>query len=295
MQLPKVDLNLFVVFDVVYTERNLTRAAQVLFVTQPAVSNALKRLRQIFDDPLFVRTPQGVTPTPVADNISAAVKEALHLLNTSLTEGQVFDPATSDKTFRLSVYDYAEAVLMPRLMAQLAEPAPGISVECFSVPRNDLGRELTSGRLDFALDLPLFAVPQLCRQQLNTERYVCTVRRDHPSVGSKLTLEQYLELEHIHVSGRREGIGHVDIALDRLGRRRKIKLRMKNYMSGPRVVASTNLALTIPRTLATMHDMKILELPFSVASLDQYLYWHKSADLDQANMWMRGILLGLLG
>ncbi len=295
MPLPNVDLNLFIVFDVVYEQRNLTRAARILNITQPAVSNALKRLRGAFNDPLFVRTPHGVAPTPVADNISTSVKEALHLLNISLAEGDVFAPSISDRTFTFSVNDLDEVIVMPKLMDQLADLAPRVSIECFTVPRRDLESELAAGSLDFALDVPLFSTRQLCRRQLSTERYVCIVRPGHPAVGSELTLDQYLDLEHIHVSGRRGGVGHVDRALDRLGRQRNIQLRMQNYMAGPQVVASTNLALTIPLSLAIMYDMKMLELPFTVETLDQFLYWHKSADKDQANIWMRGILLGLLG
>ncbi len=295
MRLPKVDLNLFTVFDVVYREGNLTRAARVLNVTQPAVSNALSRLRRVFEDPLFVRTPHGVSPTPVADNISGQVKEALHLLNVSLTEGEVFSPLTSDKSFRFGVHDFDEAILIPKLMEQLAALAPRVSIECYSVPRKDLESELSSGSLDFALDVALFSTVQLCRQQLNTQQYVCVVRPNHPGVGARLTLEQYLELEHIHVSGRPRGVGHVDMALDRLGQRRKIKLRMKNYLPGLQVVASTDLSLTIPGNLARMYRMKILEMPFNVEPLEQYLYWHKSADRDQASTWMRDILFGQLG
>jgi len=295
MRLPSIDLNLFVVFDAIYTERNLTRAARVLFVTQPAVSNALKRLRQVFNDPLFVRTPRGVTPTPVADGISGAVKEALNLLNISLTEGQDFRPETSGKAFRFSVRDYDEAILIPKLMEQLAVLAPGVSIECYPVPRGQLENELASGALDFALDVPLFSAPQLCRHPLGAERYVCMVRPGHPISGSRLTLDKYLALEHIHISGRRRGVGHVDMALEMLGRQRNIKLRMKNYMAGPQVVANTDLALTLPSNLASMYDLQLFEVPFNVDTLNQYLYWHKSTDQDQASIWMRTLLLGLLG
>jgi DNA-binding transcriptional LysR family regulator len=295
MKLPKVDLNLFVVFDTVYTERNLTRAARVLHITQPAVSNALKRLRAAFSDPLFVRTPRGVAPTPVADHIAGRVKEALNMLNLSLTEGEKFAPMRSEKVFALAVHDIDEAVLAPRLMERLGNRAPAISIECVSVPRDELERELASGSLDFALDVPLFSVPLLCRQLVSRERYVCAVRPGHPATAEPLTLERYLDLNHIHVSTRRRGIGHVDRALERLGCARRIKLRMMSYMAAPQVVASTDLVLTIPRSLASMYGLTTLELPFEVGTLDQYLYWHKNADEDRANAWMRGILLDILG
>jgi len=295
MKLPKVDLNLFVVFDTVYTERNLTRAAKVLHITQPAVSNALKRLRAAFGDPLFVRTPRGVAPTPVADNIAARVKEALNMLNISLTESEKFAPHRSEKVFALAVHDIDEAVLAPRLMERLEAEAPGISLECVSVPRDELEGELASGGLDFALDVPLFSVPLLCRQLVSAERYVCAMRPGHPAATEPLTLDRYLELDHVHVSTRRRGVGHIDRALERLGRGRDIKLRMMSYMAAPQVVASTDLVLTIPRSLASMYGLTTLELPFEVGTLDQYLYWHRNADEDRTNTWMRRILLDVLG
>ena len=295
MKLPNMDLNLFVVFDTVYAEQNLTRAAKRLHITQPAVSNALKRLRDAFGDPLFVRTPRGVAPTPVADNIAGRVKEALHLLSVSLNESENFAAQSSARMFALGVHDIDEAVLVPRLMERLDAAAPGISVECISVPRSELERELASGSLDFALDIPLFSVPLLCRQLVSAERYVCAMRPGHPMAEQPLTLERYLALDHVHVSSRRQGMGHIDRALERLGRARNIRLRMMSYMAAPQVAATTDLVLTIPRPLASMYGLTTLELPFEVGTLDQYLYWHRNADEDRANVWMRELLLDLLG
>lgn len=295
MRLPALDLNLFVVFEAIYDERNLTRAAQVLSVTQPAVSNSLKRLRQVFDDPLFIRTPHGVTPTPVADSISGPVKQALNLLNLSLTEGQSFDPSRSEKTFRLSVHDYGEAILVPKLIEQVAALAPGVSIECYPTLRGDLEHELASGSLDLALDIPVYSAPRLFRHQLSTERYRCMVRKDHPIANQAMTLETYLELDHVHVSGRRKGMGHVDMALETLGLHRNIRLRMKNYIAAPLVVASTDLAVTLPGSLAAIAELQEFDMPFDVEPLHQFLYWHESTDRDQASIWMRTLILGLLG
>jgi DNA-binding transcriptional LysR family regulator len=295
MSLSKTDLNLFLVFDAVYEERNLTRAARLLHITQPAVSNALKRLRLAFNDPLFVRTPRGVAPTPVAENIAPQVKEALNLLTISLSASEEFLPQLSEKVFALGAHDIDEAVLVPRLMERLEARAPAVSLECVAVPRDELERELASGALDFALDIPLFSVPLLCRQLVSAERYVCAMRPGHPMAAEPLTLERYLRLNHVHVSTRRQGVGHIDRALERLGRTRRIRLRMMSYMAAPQVVASTDLALTIPRSLASMYGLTVLELPFEVGTLDRYLYWHKNADQDRANIWMRELLLQLMG
>lgn len=290
MRLSQVDLNLFIVFDAIYQQRNLTRAAEVLCITQPAVSNALGRLRNTLNDPLFVRTSQGMSPTPMAENIVGRVQEALQLLNTSVTEGEVFRPDQADKVFRLSMNDMGEAMILPGLLEHLQEVAPGVSVECYNVPRELVERELAAGTLDFALDVPLISGNQVCNKPLIKQRYACMVRKDHPQVGETLTMDEYLALDHIAVSSRRKGLSYVDLALNRLGRRRNVKTRVQHYQVAPMIVASTDLALTIPMSMAQKYDMKILELPFSLPALDWSLYWHTSADQDRANMWMRGLL-----
>ncbi len=291
MRLSQVDLNLFIVFDAIYQQRNLTRAAEVLCITQPAVSNALGRLRTTLNDPLFVRTSQGMTPTPLAENIVGRVQEALQLLNTSVTEGEIFQPAETDKVFRLSMNDLAEAMILPNLLEHLRKVAPNIGLECYQVNRNDVERELAAGTLDFALDGPLIAGSQMCTKPLLRQRYACAVRKGHPVVGESLTLDQYLELDHVVVSSRRKGVSYEDTALNRLGRQRKIRTRVQHYQVAPLVVERTDMALTMPMSMAQKYDLQVLELPFTLPPLDWNLFWHKSADHDQANIWMRDLLM----
>lgn len=293
MRLNKIDLNLFVVFDAIYMQGNLTRAAEVLCITQPAVSNALARLRLIYDDALFVRTGKGMVPTPLTENIISGVQSALQLLSSSLQEGQLFDPFISEKTFRLSMNDMAEAMIMPKLLSQLQQQAPKAGIECCYVPREDIERELAAGSLDIALDAPFVAVGQMQTQALLKQRYACAVRRDHPKIGETISLDEYLALDHLQVSSRRKGRGYEDIGLNRLGRQRKIKMRVQHYQVAPLLVAQTDMALTIPISMAQNYDLKILELPYSLPALDWNIYWHKSADQDQANLWLRNLIAGL--
>ena len=294
MRLDQVDLNLFVMFDVIYTERNLTRAAQVLNLTQPAVSNALNRLRAVFDDELFVRNPRGMEPTPVADNIIGQVREALTLFNLSLNEGARFDPRRTEKTFRFSMNDLSEFLILPPLLETLRHQAPQVHAHSYYVSRDDLTRELASGQLDLAIDVPLVSNPNLCHRALSSESYVCVVRPGHPQVGSTLSVEAYLALDHLHVSSRRSGAGHVDVALDKLGYTRNIAVRVQHYMVAPGIIRHTDLAWTVPRALAHHLHLKTLELPFALSTLDWHMYWHKSADNDQANSWMRALLLDVI-
>lgn len=287
MRLNQVDLNLFVVFETIYAKRNLTRAAEVLCISQPAVSNALMRMRKTFNDQLFVSTRQGMVPTPVAENIVGRVGKALQLLNASVQEADLFQPCNAKKIFRVSMNDLTEALLLPALGEILKLQAPGIRIESYFTNRRDVPRELAAGALDLAIDAPLINDPQLLHGPLSSERYVCMLRKGHPLVKQTLSLKDYLTLGHIHISSRREGLGHVDAALNKLGKARNIQMRVQHYMVAPLIAMRTDLALTAPVGLVQGYDAIQLELPFELPPLEWHLYWHRSADRDQANAWLR--------
>jgi DNA-binding transcriptional LysR family regulator len=288
MNLSKVDLNLFIVFDAIYSEANLTRAGQIVGITQPAVSNALARLRETFNDPLFVRTAQGMVPTPMAQNIIAPVRSALQLLRVSVQESRSFNPQEASKTFRISMTDLSEAVILPLLFQRLRRLAPGVKVESFLAKRRETTSELAAGRLDFAVDVPLNADPQVRHVRLLEDRYVCAMRRGHPLALDKLSMEQYLGLAHIHISSRRSGLGHIDLQLGRLGVQRKVVLRSQHYQMASSVLQGTDLAITVPERFALRHQLHIAELPVSsMEAIETHLYWHETTDQDPANRWMR--------
>jgi len=290
MQLNKIDLNLFVVFDVIYRERNLTKAAESLHITQPAVSNSLSRLRVAFGDKLFVRQSGSMVPTPLAENIIERIRMALVSLESSLNEYDNFTPGTSKRRFSFAMNDTSEAYLLPLLMEYLQREAPGIYVESYPIQRHDLAREFAAGQLDFALDVPLVNEPQITHQALAQDRFVCVARRDHPVVQGSLNLEQYLTLPHIHVSSRRRGQGYIDVYLNRLGLQRNIALRVQHSKTAPPIVARTDMLLTIPEKLANKHDLQVFELPFAVPNLDWHLYWPSNYSNDRAHQWMREVI-----
>jgi DNA-binding transcriptional LysR family regulator len=294
MRPPKLDLNLFVVFEAIYDKRNLTRAAEVLFITQPAVSNALARMRKALDDPLFVSTPAGMVPTPLSENIIGRVREALQMLETSANEGDMFVPAASERTFRLSMSDLTEAILLPALGEVLQQQAPRMSIESYFTPRSELAAALATGKIDFAIDVPLIDDPQLHQVPLSSDRYACMLRHDHPFAGDTLTMDDYLSLGHIQVSSRRQGSGLVDAELHKLGKRRQLRMRVQHYMVAPLIALRTDLALTAPMQLLQRYDACILELPFPLARLESHLYWHRSGEQDQANRWVRGEVIRLM-
>jgi DNA-binding transcriptional LysR family regulator len=293
MNLSKIDLNLFVVFDAIYAEANLTRAGEIIGITQPAVSNSLSRLRTLFDDPLFVRTAKGMTPTPVARNIIGPVRQALTLMRSSLQDSDSFCAETSNKLYRLSMTDLAEMTALPGLFKILRKQAPNINVESYVVRRRDMARELASGNLDLAIDAPLVTDPHVCHTSLIKDQLVCVVRSDHEITGS-LSIDQYLALNHLHVSTRKRGLGHVDLELGKMGLRRRIGLRTRYYLMTPDILEQTDLALTVQlrfaAQIAARFNLRYFELPFEVPPLESHLFWHESADQDPANRWMREML-----
>jgi len=292
MNLSKVDLNLFIVFDAIYSEANLTRAGQIVGITQPAVSNALARLRETFNDPLFVRTAQGMVPTPMAQNIIGPVRNALQLLRVSVQESRIFNPQQANKTYRVSMTDLTEAVLLPPLFQRLRRLAPQVCIESMLSRRREMTKELAAGRLDFAVDAPLNTDPQVRHVKLLDDRYVCALRRGHPLAKEKISLEDYLSLSHIHISSRRSGLGYVDLSLGKMGIQRRVVLRSQHYLMASTVLQQTDMAMTVPERFAKRHDLHYVDLPVNdVPNVESHLYWHESTDQDPANRWMREQLI----
>ena len=285
------DLNLFKVFIAIYQQQNLTRAAEALSVTQPAVSNALNRLRLNFNDQLFIRTHQGMTPTPFSESIIERVQEAIQLLNSSLSSKEVFEPVSSKRRFSISMNDLMEGILLPKLIERIQKEAPNIVLECFHVARSNLESELGKGSIDLALDVAMANTSsQLEMHKIESAPFVCVLRNDHPNIKKTLSIQEYLDLKHIVVSSRRKGLSYEDSVLKRLGHKRKIALRIPYYRVAPLIVEQSDLAITVPRTLVDKSKFKVLELPFNVPNLKMNLYWHKNTQDDPGIIWLREIV-----
>ncbi len=296
MRLDKIDLNLFVVFEAIYRERSITQVATALNLTQPAVSNALARLRQSLDDPLFVRTPQGMYPTPVADNLIGDVRAALGLLERGVGATARFDPLRSEKVFNLAMNDLGEALLLPQLQQQLQQLAPLTSLTSYYVSRDKATEELKAGVIDLLLDVPAVNARELQFAPVAALDYVVAMRPGHPLTAKRrLGLKEYLACDHLHVSSRRRGRGQVDIALHTLGEHRRVALRVANYLVAERVTAQSDLLWTLPATLTRQLKLEVRKVPFTIEPLVWNLYWHKSTADDPANSWLRELLLGVAG
>ena len=290
MKLRKVDLNLFVVFDAIYRERNITRVSEQLFVTQPTVSNALSRLRQTFDDQLFIRTPEGMIPTPVADNVIGDVRRALALLNKTVNITSRFDPATSEKHFRLGMNNLAQLLLLPRLERKIQKLAPQVGISSYYQDRINATEDLKSGGLDILLDTPPVNTRDFEHRSLVELCYVVAMRRDHPLSLSPLSIEDYLAADHIHVSSRKKGRGHADAALSELGEKRNIRMRVQDYLVAAEVTRQSDLLWTAPLVLARQTDLHLSEPPLEITPLIWHLYWNRNASDDPANQWLRGMI-----
>jgi len=296
IHLSRVDLNLFVVFDAIYTEGGITRASKQLSLTQPAVSHALGRLRDLFDDPLFVRQGKSMIATPLARVMIDPVRLSLQGFEGALKQVARFDPATARKHFTVGMRDVRELTVLPNLLRSITRSAPFIDVAIVRAERKQLETELAAGTLDVAIDVRLALSDQVRQQRINAERLIVVARQRHPKVRRELDLETYLSQEHILVSSRRRGFGVEDYELSRHGLKRRIRLRCQHYFAACRVVSETDLILTMAERYARIVNRlfrnRLLPFPLEVPDYDAYLYWHVNADADPANRWLRNLLVG---
>lgn len=289
----RIDLNLLVVFEAIYTEGSVTRASARLNLTQPAISHALGRLRALFGDPLFTRQGHAMVPTPMARSIVEPVASALRTLDGTLSRAFSFDPGKAQRTLTLGLPGDEESSFLPPLMARVLE-ASCIDLVTVSYDRAQLESRLASGKMDMALDILLPHSTQVQHRPLATERRVVMARHGHPEVGPDLDLGTYLAQQHIHVASSRQGDSLLDAELSRLGMQRRIRLRCQDYLAACRIVAETDLILTMPAELAPAqlaapYGNQILPTPpdLPLPGMPLYLYWHGSADGDPANAWIR--------
>lgn len=291
MHISRVDLNLFIVFEAIYAEGSVTRASLKLNLTQPAISHALGRLRVMFDDPLFVRQGHLMVSTPLSRSIIEPVRQSLRGFEVTLNKLNRFDPTTTEKEFTLALRDVLESTVLPPLMVALEQAAPQAKVAAVQVDRRELESELQAGTLDCAIDVLLPLSPEIRHVRILADRTLVVARRGHPRLQGGITLDAYLEEEHILASSRRKGPGIEDFELSRLGLQRKIRLRCQHYFAACRVVSQTDLILTMPERYARVanqqFDNQLLALPLEMPAWDVYLYWHANVEDDPANKWLR--------
>lgn len=297
LDISRLDLNLFRVFDTIYRERNLTRAAEILCLSQSAVSHALGRLRKQLSDPLFVREGQGVMPTPLADRLWPDIQEALVLLRQAVHRSQAFEPTRDISQITLAMNDEIEPSLLPTLVNHLRNVLPVLRIASVRLDRTNLRADLASGRLDFAIDVAQPVSSELGHALLVQDEFVLVSRKtdDAPLIRDAKT---YLAAQHIAVSSRRTGRAVEDLGLARLGLERQVVMRCQHYEAACRVVAGSELLLTLPRRQAeaihTVMPLRISDLPVQLPALELHLYWHRQREFDPANRWLREAIFQLM-
>jgi DNA-binding transcriptional LysR family regulator len=284
-----LDLNLLRVFDAVLHDRTVTAAAARLGLTQPAVSNALGRLRQLLGDPLFVRTASGMEATPFARGVADPVRQALALIETALAHGPGFEPATATRAFRFYMSDLGQVEFLPPLVERVQRLAPGVRLEAVAVDIEDIADALASGALDIVVGFLPGLGPPIARRALFRDPYVCLMRADHPI--ERLTRKKFLEASHALVTYRAGGHRVIEEALERAGVARRIALRVPHFTVMPMVLERTDLILTLPARVARVYEsrgrFKSLPPPVPIPAAEVAVHWHERFDGDPGNRWLR--------
>ncbi len=293
MHIKDIDLNLLRLFDAVYRTRNVSRAAEMMDLTQPAASQGLTRLRLLIKDPLFVRAGGGVQPTPKADRLADAVRSALATLEQALNESAEFEPQLSRKVFRIHMSDIGEARFLPELMAALRTLAPGVRIETSPVPRADMAQALDSGRIDFAFGF-LPTVKDTQRVQLLNDRYIVLLREGHPFVRRRRSGQALLgalrDLEFVAVRTHSDTLRILEL----MQLEDRLRLTTEHFMVLPSIVKATDLAVVMPRNIAQIFAASsgyaIIEPPFPLRDFKVSLHWSKRFESDPGNRWLRGVI-----
>ena len=285
----KMDFELLRCFGHLHRERHLTHAAEAAGLSQPAMSRALGRLRELFGDELFVRTPRGMLPTPRADALAPQI-DAVLAAAIALERPAAFDPGRLERRFVVAMADMFELDLVPHLVDTIETVAPGVTLTTRPLGEHP-DDALATGRLDLLIGVRMGFPADAIASQLYEDSFLCAVRGDHPGVGKRLTLARYCELPHLQIAPRGEPGGVLDSALDALGMTRRVVARTHGFLSAPAIVAASDLILTAPtrvlRRLAGPFGLRLLAPPIEIPTFTIWQAWHPRVDADPAHAWFR--------
>ena len=298
MDLHGIDLNLLVAFDALMAERSVTRAGTRIGRTQPAMSAALSRLRNLLKDELFIRSPNGLQPTPRALDLAEPLGHALAEIQRTLEFTQGFDPSTSAVSFSLGLSDHPTFVLLPHLLAVLREKAPGITLRIRDfTARDDAISMLDSGEVDLAIGVPPSPTGRILNRPLFQERFVCILRKGHPAAEAPLDLDNFLGLSHLLVSPENDRFGIVDVALAKEGLKRRLALTLPQMYAAPVLIARSDMIATLMEGVVLAsghaHELSILPPPLDLEPVQFVLSWHRRNDVHPAQRWFRDCVASL--
>jgi DNA-binding transcriptional LysR family regulator len=293
MSLRAVDLNLLVVFDALMSERNVTRAASRIAMSQPAVSNALARLRHTFKDQLLVRTANGMEPTPRALELAAGVRSIVHQSERLLASDVSFSPGASERVFTVRMSDLVGLLILPGVIERLRREAPGVGLNIVHLPPEQTIKWLESDQLELAVSMQLRHASTIRSEPLLPDRMVCVARRDHPLFAGKPSLARFLDYQHVRVSISPLDLRFVDGVLADRGLRRRVVLNLPHWLLVPYVLLSSDLLAVMSERIARQfadHGVRYAELPFKSEPFFWTLYWHRRYDSSRAHTWIRELI-----
>lgn len=297
MELKDIDLNLLVIFNQLLTEKKVSRVAENLGLGQPAVSNALARLRKQFGDELFLRTSAGMVPTPFAEQLAESIGYALSMIHGAVNARNAFEPASAKRSFTIGMTDIGEIYFLPALMKRLQKDAPQVTISTVRNTAINLKDAMEAGQVDLAIGL----LPQLkagfFQQRLFTQQYVCMFRKGHALDKKKMLPSEFFAAQHAAIVSAGTGHGHVDEILDASSPRRQVKLTVPHFVAVGHILQSTDLIATVPERLAERmakpFGLRHVPHPVKLPSIAINLFWHAKFHKDPANQWLRGMLFEL--
>ena len=297
MELHELDLNLLVVFNQLLVERRVSKVADNLGVSQPAVSNSLAKLRKLLGDELFLRTPKGMEPTPYADQLAESVSYALSMIHSGVNQRTSFEPSSAKCSFTIGMTDIGEIYFLPALIERLRRDAPGVTLSTVRNTTVNVRDELEAGKVDIAMGL----LPQLkagfFQRRLFMQSYVCLMRRGHRLDKRKISLVEFCAAEHLVVVSAGTGHGKVDELLQRSGIERTVRLTVPHYVSVGHILQGSDLIATVPERLADrlLDPFGLVKLahPAKLPQIAINVFWHAKYHRSPANRWLRGVLFEL--
>ena len=294
MELKDIDLNLLVVFNQLLVERRVSKVADTLGLSQPAVSNALARLRKLTDDALFLPTTKGMEPTPYAQQLAEPIALALGMIHSAVNQRTSFDPPTARRVFTVGMTDIGEIYFLPALMEELAKVAPGVTISTVRNTSVNLKDEMEAGRINLAIGL----LPQLkagfFQRRLFRQRYVCMFRKGHRLDKRKVSLAEFSSADHVVVVSEGTGHGKVDELLERSGILRNVRLTVPHFVAVGHILHKSDMIATVPerlaRALVEPFELAYVGHPATLPEIAINMFWHAKFHKDPANEWLRGLV-----
>lgn len=293
MKFPNLDFKELVVFQALMKHRKVSQVANEIGLSQPSISRCLSRLREHFNDQLFVRTRHSMEPTPSALEIAPAIDKMLNLYHSELSQKRHFDPASSKRTFRIASSELGHLLLFPSFLKKLEKTAPNVTLKASPLGLHSLIGELETGEVDVAFGAFPSLYAGIHERTLFTEHYVCLVRSDHPDIGDKMSLSDYENAKHIIISA--EGMGHfheqVEKQLYDACPQENIRVISHSFLFSALMVEQTDFVVTAPSKLMAgfgpQHNLRVVKTPMKLPSFDVKQYWHERFHREPANQWIR--------